>query len=321
VSRLIISARAVSPIVNATVPPQATDENEQRPVNPARLAVMIEDNNGAFRSAIIGQVTANHVCAGIRGALLTDLLRRLHLTRENLATAIQSVSTEAPRILYHTLYSGGTLGVSKTLIPEFDLAIEQRLRKEWPVMSLLGASMGASMLASHIKVHPLLPASERLAFMFPEEPAFTNRLAPFNPEDTLIVAADGDNDNNPAVGFVRHMDRIVPLPTATNAKGKPYYRPQVQPRIGYIAPGTPLLGWIDPLIDLPPVEAGALSHGLALFAARGQLGGKGHMGFGEAAIQIHGAADPQPYLDWVAADADRIRAELLGEQLPFWIAA
>lgn len=320
-SMITIHAEALGPILNASVPPNGgeDDKNTQKPVNPAQLRVMIRNDNDELIPVSIGVVTGNSVSGGVRRMILTDLLKRLGLTREAVAQAINAnPNREAPRILYHTLYSGGTLGVLTSVIPEFDLAIEQQLRAEWPMFSLLGCSAGASMLRSHVAWHPLAPASTQLEFMFPAE--VRRLLKDFDPRDTLVVTEDGGG-SDPAVevAFSRHVDLSVPLPAAHNKKGELYYRPMVQPRKGYIAPGTPLLGWVNPLVELPEVEAALLSHGLTLWAHRGQLGGWGHVGFGASAIRVTGLSDTEPYLAWVAENQERLVNELTGQTLPFWI--
>lgn len=315
-TRLLIDATAYEPILNAMVPYQDGDNsNEQHDIEPQQMRVLIErPGTGERLPLTIPIVTGNSVGGSLRRLLMQDLLRRLDLTRAMVADhASDRPHSGNVRLLYHTLQSGGTLGAPKDLVPPWTLETEKAIREEWPIWSVLGCSIGSRMIASRIALHALRPASKTLAALFPTDPAFQDRLRDFEPATCLVAAKDPASTS-----AARHADALVPFPHIKKG-GKTLYRGMVQPHRGYIAAGTPLLGWIEVLSPLPPVEAGVLNHGLQLLQAHGRFGGWGHSGFGGAAITIVGDGDPTAYLDWLADHRPLLRRHLMGEACPTWM--
>ena len=322
-TRILIDATAYEPILNAMVPykdgkgKDVDTNNEQHDIEPQQMRVLIDDpGTGERHPLTIPIVTGNSVGGSLRRLLMQDLLSRLDLTRAMVADhASDRPSSENVRLLYHTLQSGGTLGAPKDLVPPWTLETEEAIREEWPIWSVLGCSIGSRMITSRIALHALRPASTTLAALFPNDAAFENRLRHFDPETCLVSAKDPASTS-----AARHADALVPYPDIKKG-GKWLYRGMVQPHRGYIAAGTPLLGWIEVLSPLTPVEASVLSHGLQLLQARGRFGGWGHSGFGGAAITIVGHGDPTAYLDWLADHRTLLRDYLTGQACPTWMKA
>ena len=318
-TRILIDATAYEPILNARVPYQTgknTDSdknNEQHDIEPQQMRVLVEDPvTGARDPLTIPVLTGNSVVGSLLRLLLHDLLARLDLTRPLIAE--HAGHSENVRLLYHTLQNGGTLGAGD-LVPPWTLETEEAIRQEWPVWSVLGCSIGSRMITSRISLHALRPASRQLAALFPDDPAFHQRLQTFDPATCLVSARDPAGTSG-----ARHADGLVPYPDIKKG-GKLLYRSMVQPHRGYIAAGTPLLGWIEVLSPLTPVEAGLLSHGLQLLQAHGRFGGWGHSGFGGAAIRIVGHGDPAPYLTWVTDHRPVLQDYLTGHTCPTWMKA
>lgn len=339
-----LRAEAVTPIVHAKVPIRVEGtENDLKPIELAMRRELVANDNGGLTAIDIPIITGNSQCGNIRRLLLSDLLARLDLKR---AVFGERSIPDSVRVLYHTLFSGGTLGMDGKFIPEFTIESEEVVRQQWPMLSLLGASMGKSMLRSKVAFHDLIPAAMVLAKHVPSELRQSLGLVDFDPTLALVLPED-----DASYAGSRAFDRRVPAPVASEPKKKKKdgaseapapepaaepdngvpapakekeepknpYREGIKPRTGYIPAGTPLMSWIEVDADLTDVEFGVLSRGLELLIARGRLGGWGHIGFGRAQIEVvAGELDSSAYSEWLDENHDRLVAELTGKEEPCW---
>ncbi len=328
-----IRAVAMTQIINAKVPKLGKDSNAMKPITPATRRALLPGRDGSLVAVEIPVVTASSLCGNMRRLLLTDLLKAIGLERAQLATPNLAQSA---RVLYHTLFCGGTLGLLKELVPDFTLETEINLRQEWPMISLLGASIGSSMIRSKVAFHDLVPASRQLESHIPRAIQSVMDLQDFDPVSALVLDSDEE-----AYSGSRAFDSKVPVPTVgtkrnkqkepkngeeagneeADAKNKNVYREGIKPRTGYIASGTPLMGWLELDSNLTDVEYGILGRGLRLLCDRGLLGGQSHIGFGRADIQIvTGELDESAYENWLRSNQKSMVALLTGQEAPVWLA-
>lgn len=303
-----IYAKTLTPVLNAKANlGDPNDPNAQHPMEPATMTVMVAQEDKTLVATEIPIVTSNSICGNMRRLLLKDLLSRVGVTREQIAAVPKE--KQGGRIIYHTLFSGGTLGLPADVVPDFSIAVEREFREEWPALSLLGASIGqGSMITAKLGLHSLLPASTHLQGQFPASVVEHFHLDAFDPASAIVRAKNGNSDKPSSdIARSRAGDRLVGYPesgmkkagrkdgnnpTPANAaaaaaeeakqKENNIYRPQIAPRLGYMAAGTPLLGWVQVDETLTDVELGVLGQGLALLRERGRLGGLGHLGFGRS---------------------------------------
>ena len=226
----------------------------------------------------------------ISGNAIRGMTSRL-LARDMLARIGMEPDHLSSRRLAHFLFSGGVLESKDEEGGLIDLGLRTELRETVPLIGLFGGALENQMWQGCLKCMHALPLCQELAHLIGDE-----RHA-HDPRLEHPVRAFTD------VTFHTRRDDVRGERSADEQA--------VQMKVDFqvFVPGTRFVHeWA--LVHPSDLELAAFGQLLQLWETHPWLGGKSGSGHGRVALHYDAVPDPQPYLDYLANEAARVRQAL-----------
>jgi hypothetical protein len=192
--------------------------------------------------------------------------------------------------VYHALFSGGVLESTDDTAMLVELELRRQVRDAIPPLALFGTSVGNQMIPGCLRVRHGMPVCAEYRAYLPPQLAVDPRA-----EQSVRTYTD--------VAFATRRDEIRAEREADEQA--------VQMKVEYevFIPGT-LFAHGFALVYPSALEVAALGWTIRMWQEQPYIGGKAGSGYGELALHYDDVPDPEPYLDYVAAEAARIREAL-----------
>ena len=264
----------------------------------------VTDRHAILAIPVLG---ANALRHKIRAALADHLLATCELTVADFAKASKTAEH-----MYHLLYSGG--GLTKDEKPDNDFWRSdtiQRIYREWPIISLLGASYNGNMLKGKLSVGQGYPLVTRILSRFFSDPDTAYALFPAHQWIDIHPASliQGRSVEDLWTEY-RHPDGRLPQDKGSSTRN-------MIMQMQYIPVGVPF-GSTLTVSGATPLDASALHWVLQHLAAPGVLsfGGKLQSGMGHLSV-TPGFPDAMPtsdlYDQYVQDHRDALRQAVLAQ--------
>lgn len=283
------------------------------------------DKTSEYRSVVIEipVLGANALRHKMRAMLADHLLASCGLTVKDFAFA----SNKTVRQNYHVLYSGGGLTKGDKPIEGFWTA--ERIAwiyREWPILSLFGASYGGNMLQGKVSVSQGYPLVEKVIPYYFYSTEEAEKLFPRNQWIDIhpygLIRGRNAQHLDELWAEYRHPDNRVPMEDmvdeAGNTKTKAGTREMII-QAQYVPAGVPF-GVVVRIEGATELEASALRYILDRWNGLGVIGfgGKLQSGMGHLSVQVEARHLPEAdiYEEYIAQQAPRIRQALMAE--PPW---
>lgn len=315
----ILSAKELGYDKPVVEPERVKPEDGETPKAPIPTP---EEEPSAFRSVVIDVpvLGANALRHKMRAILADHLLAVCGLTVRDFGFA----EDKQRRKNYHVLYSGGGLTKGeKPLAGFWSAATIDRIYREWPILSLFGASYGGNMLQGKLSVSQGYPLVEKLIphYFYTAENAakLFARSAWIDVHPASLIRGRNGSHLDELWAEYRHPDNRVPMEGVTDDQGKTS-KAETREMImqsQYVPAGVPF-GVVLQLENATPLEASALRYILEQWNALGVItfGGKTQSGMGHVSVQASTYQLPESelYEEYVEAHADALRRCLLAEK-------
>lgn len=224
-------------------------------------------------------LSGNAIRGVLRRLVFRDLLDRLSIKPRDIGAK-----------LHHALFSGGVLEGADDATGKVELELRRKLRDAVPPLGLVGCSLANQMVPGSLVVQHAIPVCRESSAYLPDSLRSDPRA-----QHSVRTFTD--------VSFATRRDELREE-RATDEQA-------VQMKVDFEAFITGTLFWHGFALRYPSeLEVSCLGHTIALWAEQPYIGGKASSGYGEVKLDYDGVPDPQPYIAYLTAEAESVRAAL-----------